>query len=81
MGVGDWFPPLGTVAFAFTSSSESRRTSRATWSWRYWICAVLLGGSGPGGLPRMREASVARTRDTTVSLCKLRSSQFPGECR
>jgi hypothetical protein len=81
MGVGDWFPPLGTVAFAFTSLSQSRRIFGAKWSWRYWICAVPLGGSGPSGLPWMREAGVARTRDTTVSPRKLRSSHFPGECR
>lgn len=81
MGGGFWFPPLRAVAFAFTSLSESRRISGAERSWRYWICAETLGGSGPSGLPWMQKVGFARTRDTTVSLCKLRSSHFRGGCR
>lgn len=80
-GGGFWFPPLRAVAFAFTSLSESRRISGAERSWRYWICAEALGGSGPSGLPWVQKVGFTRTRDTTVSLCKLRSSHFRGGCR
>lgn len=80
MGGGFWIPPLHAVAFAFTSLSESRRISGAERSWRYWICAEALGGSGPSGLPWVQKVGIVRTRDTTVSLCKLQSSCFLGGC-
>nr|CAK6637974.1 unnamed protein product [Macaca mulatta] len=37
-------------------------------------------GSGRNGLSGSREAGIARTQDTTVSLCGLQSSPYPGEC-